>query len=121
MTVALPDVLAVRDRGQGGCELELQLAADLDVLEGHFPEVALVPGVAQIDWAVRLAREHTDCQGRFSSLRDLKFLRVIEPPVRLRLALDWDGVSQTLSFDFQHAGSGLRCASGRVAFDRDDG
>jgi hypothetical protein len=46
-----------------------------------------LPAVAQIGWAVNLARDAFPLPARFSALRSLKFLRVVQPPVRLTIEL----------------------------------
>jgi 3-hydroxymyristoyl/3-hydroxydecanoyl-(acyl carrier protein) dehydratase len=94
---------------------ELELAADLPVFSGHFPGTPILPAVAQIDWALRLAREHFDLPRHFRGLRSLKFLRIVQPPGRVALELVHDGGA--VSFAFSQ--SGAACSTGRIEFTDD--
>jgi len=50
----------VRDATRDGKAVTLRLFVPrtLGYFDGHFPGCPILPGVLQIDWAVRLAREH---------------------------------------------------------------
>jgi len=50
----------VRDATRDGKTVTLRLFVPrtLGHFDGHFPGCPILPGVLQIDWAVRLAREH---------------------------------------------------------------
>jgi 3-hydroxymyristoyl/3-hydroxydecanoyl-(acyl carrier protein) dehydratase len=80
--------------------------------EGHFPELPILPGVVQIDWAIALAREHCGVQGEFAALEGIKFQAVVRPEAALRLTLRWDQAISKLSFDYSQAGK--TSASGKV-------
>jgi 3-hydroxymyristoyl/3-hydroxydecanoyl-(acyl carrier protein) dehydratase len=94
--------------------LELDIRRSLAHFAGHFPEMAILPGVVQVDWAVRYARERFSLSGKFSSLEKVKFLAPILPDIRLDLSLAWDGGSRTL--EFVYADSRRRYSAGRVVF-----
>ena len=53
-----PQVLSVhQDASQSSTmQLTLRVHRDLQWFEGHFPDVALLPGVVQTTWVVELAR-----------------------------------------------------------------
>lgn len=65
----------------------IDVAEHLAVFDGHFDAAAILPGVAQIDWALRLARDCLALPPRFLRLEALKFLRPVLPGSRLHLAL----------------------------------
>lgn len=94
--------------------LELELDPDLVVFDGHFPQFAILPGVAQLDWAVRFGREAFAIRSGILRVEALKFQRVARPGDRLRLELHWQAGCRTLKFRFQ-SGLGLH-SSGRVIF-----
>jgi 3-hydroxymyristoyl/3-hydroxydecanoyl-(acyl carrier protein) dehydratase len=80
---------AISDLRRAGARLtaELDLSPGEIQFQGHFPGTPILPAVAQIGWAVNLARDAFPLPARFSALRSLKFLRVVQPPVRLTIEL----------------------------------
>jgi len=91
-----------------------EVEADHPAFTGHFPGQPILPGVVQLDWAIRLGEGAFGSLGAFRSVEHLKFQATIEPlePVELRLA--WDAAALELGFDF--AGPGGRKSSGFVRF-----
>lgn len=91
--------------------LELALPADLDCFRGHFPGCAILPGVVQLDWAVRLGSEYLGTSREVARVLALKFNRIVCPGARLTLWLEpaADGLS------FRYEGAGEICSSGRIA------
>ena len=94
--------------------VELPLDASLAVFEGHFTQAAILPGVAQLDWAVQLAREVFPLPSQFLRMEALKFQRVARPGDVIRLDLEWQAERGTLVFRYvsEHGPH----ASGRVVF-----
>ena len=73
---------------------EARITDDLAVLDGHFPNEPIVPGVAQLFWADKLAhRAFAGLETTVEVLR-LKFVRVIVPGTLLRLDLERRGRSR---------------------------
>ncbi len=101
-------------RGAEEAELRLLISPDLRVLQGHFPEVPVVPGVAQLDWAVAWAREVFPMTGAFTRLEALKFQALMVPGHRVTLTLGWQTAKRSLSF--RYTGEGRTYSSGRVVF-----
>jgi len=96
-------------------QVELPLDASLAVFDGHFPQAAILPGVAQLDWAVQLAREAFPIPSRFLRMEALKFQRVARPGDTIHLELEWQAERCTLLF--RYASVHGPHASGRVVFD----
>lgn len=103
-------------RAGAALEFTLDLTPDHPVFDGHFPDTPVLPAVAQLDWALRLAREHLPVPAGFKAAHALKFLRMVQPPVRLSLALTPAGAT-TVAFTYSHGGSA--CSSGRIEFTDD--
>ena len=107
-----PQVRAVR-RAAAAVEVDLFVPATLDFFPDHFPRLAILPGVVQIDWAITLGRAHLPVAGTFRGLRALKFLNPILPDTALTLELA-QGAPGELSFSYR---AGARAySSGRVLF-----
>jgi hypothetical protein len=68
----------------------------------------------QIDWAIRIARDQFTLPRHFRALRALKFLRVVQPPVKLTLELERLDGGRSISFTYTHGSSA--CATGRIEF-----
>ena len=71
----------------------LNIHAGLHVFEGHFPQAPILPGVAQLHWAILLARECFDVPAHFVRMDVLKFMRPVQPGTTLMADLRWGGVS----------------------------
>jgi len=95
-------------------ELEIVLDPKLLVFDGHFPQIPILPGVAQTDWAIRYAREVFALPARLLRLDALKFQRITHPGQTLRLRLEWDITCTTLGFSYRSS-LGVH-ASGRAVF-----
>ena len=92
--------------------IDLYVAPTIAHFAGHFPGAALLPGVVQIDWAMRLARRYLAIEGAFSTLEAVKFLGVVLPDTRLKLTLAWDGERRCL--DFSYSDAQRRYSTGRI-------
>lgn len=95
-------------------QVDLDLDPALAVFDGHFPQVPILPGVAQLDWAVRFGREAFALPPYFLRMEMLKFQRVARPGIRIRLHLEWLPQKSALAFRYESA-LGPH-ASGRVVF-----
>lgn len=95
-------------------ELDLQVPESTKYFEGHFPEHPVLPGVAQIDWAVELATRYLSISGRFQRLEAVKFHEFIRPQARVQLSLRYRPDNGKLYFIY--AGDGGKHSSGRIVF-----
>lgn len=102
------------ERSAAAATAELAITPDLAVFDGHFPALAVLPGVAMVDWAMRLAREVFALPADFAKMEVLKFQSLARPGVDLRLQLDWNAAATTLGF--RYTSSIGTHASGRVLF-----
>lgn len=96
----LPQVLSIQ-KETDAVALHLLVSGDLDYFRGHFPGRPILPGVVQVDWAIRFAREHLPVPaGGFVALRMLKFSAPVRPDERLLLRMDWQADSGRLHFTY---------------------
>jgi 3-hydroxymyristoyl/3-hydroxydecanoyl-(acyl carrier protein) dehydratase len=108
-----PEILAVR-QGDMAVELDLALPPGLLYFEGHFPGFAILPGVVQLHWAIRLARAYLPIGVAVPAEMQIKFRRPIRPGAQLllRLALKEAGGRRQMTFDY--GCDGAPCSSGKI-------
>ena len=95
-----PDLHAVR-RGERWVELDLFNRPDLLQLDGHFPAMAIVPGVAQLDWAVKMAARFLDLPLPAATNFQVKFHRLTLPRTTVTLRLEHDAERRRLQFEYR--------------------
>jgi len=97
--------------------LRLDIEARHPGFEGHFDNQPVLPGVVQLDWAERLARELFALQPAFVGLDQLKFQQVIRPgsSVDIELTVNADGSELRFALSSErgaHASGKLRFGAG---------
>ena len=98
-----PTVLAVRS-GDGRAELDLVVPPDLLYCRGHFRNRPILPGVVQIDWAIRLGRRHLQLGPSAPIALKVKFRRLVHPGDCLTLDLRYQADCKRLFFDYRDRG-----------------
>lgn len=93
---------------------ELAAPRDLVYFDGHFPQAPILPGVVQVDWALKIARDCFDLPPAFRGIHALKFQRVIQPETAFSLELLHDPAKNSVTFKFFSSG-GVH-ANGRLMF-----
>jgi acyl-coenzyme A synthetase/AMP-(fatty) acid ligase/3-hydroxymyristoyl/3-hydroxydecanoyl-(acyl carrier protein) dehydratase len=106
-----------REKGPQRAVLALDVVPELRVFDGHFPGMPVLPGVAQVDWAVEFAAQCFALPPRFCRAEQLKFQLPVIPPQRLELTLEWRADAGQLVFRFAsergvHSGGRLLCEGG---------
>ncbi|WMD22885.1 AMP-binding protein [Achromobacter seleniivolatilans] len=90
----------------------LDIPLDLAYFSGHFPSAPVVPGVAQISWALSLAQRDLYPGLRFGGMEALKFQRLLRPGDTAILVLRWEEAKQKLYFTCTV--DDAPCSSGRI-------
>jgi len=98
----------------GHAQVSIALDAALRVFDGHFPGAPILPGVAQVDWAIAFARERFDMPANFIRMDALKFSQPALPGMHLDLDLHWNAATATLQFEYRSTAG--RHSSGRIMF-----
>jgi 3-hydroxymyristoyl/3-hydroxydecanoyl-(acyl carrier protein) dehydratase len=109
----LPDASLISSSA-ADAQFELRIPVDLAYFDGHFDGAPVLPGVAQIQWAIFFARARFGVERAFSRLEAVKFLRPILPGAVVRLSLQWRGERSSLAFVFDSDAG--RHSSGRIIF-----
>ncbi|WP_167377990.1 acyl-CoA synthetase family protein [Pseudomonas floridensis] len=97
-------------------QLTLMVPPDLAYFSGHFPTAPVLPGVVQVDWAMKLGQRLLDLPPRFAGMEVLKFQQLVRPGDRLRLTLRFDAQRGKLHFAF-HNSDDAPCSSGRIVLE----
>ncbi len=109
----LPQVAATQQQ-EDATVLTLVIDPELAHFEGHFREAAVLPGVAQLHWAVHFARTLFEMPPAFKGMDAIKFQHVILPDTRVTLTLRYRADKQQLNFSYS---TGERMhSSGRIVF-----
>ena len=93
--------------------LSVSAPAKLLYFDGHFTDAPILPGVAQLDWAIHYGRQYFDLPPRFRSVQALKFQQVIQPEQTVQLELLYDAAKGSLQFRYT-SDAGAH-ASGRIS------
>jgi 3-hydroxymyristoyl/3-hydroxydecanoyl-(acyl carrier protein) dehydratase len=112
---SLPRVLSSQE-GENLMRWQLFVAAAEPCFDGHFPGQPVLPGVTQLDWAIRLGCGHFGYPLEVATLEVLKFQQLLLPNSRVTLEISHDAAKAKLSFAYVNGDS--RYASGRIAMRR---
>jgi len=94
-----PEIRVVRTLADGA-EFDLFIPPDLAYLDGHFPYMPIVPGVALIDWAVKLAARHLKFPIDSAQAFRVKFRRIAIPNTVVTLSLRHTAPWRRLNFQY---------------------
>ncbi|MCX5539673.1 AMP-binding protein [Paraburkholderia sp. CNPSo 3076] len=107
------ELLAQWDDAEGRT-FELRVPHALVHFAGHFPGLPILPGVVQVDWAMRFARDWVPGVRALASIDQLKFTMPVAPGALLKLVLKHDAARRRVAFAWR---VGERdCASGAFVY-----
>ncbi|RTR29329.1 thioester dehydrase [Shewanella atlantica] len=107
----LPRVLSTDIQGEA-IEWRIFIDAGLPFFDGHFPEQAVLPGVTQLDWAIRMGCEHFNYPVDVATLEVLKFQQLMLPNSEVTLKISQNSSKTKLLFSYFD--DEKRFASGRI-------
>ena len=93
--------LSIRDRSDTRAVVAFSLAPTLIFFDGHFPERAILPGIAQVHLAVLIAERIWRIELHAGNLTRVKFRRVLQPNEAVVLTMTRDLVKKKLTFSYQ--------------------
>jgi 3-hydroxymyristoyl/3-hydroxydecanoyl-(acyl carrier protein) dehydratase len=97
----LPTVIAADTTKDTEIILGLELLPQSEVFCGHFPDKPILPGVVQIDWAVRFASLYLGIDNISARDFQVKFRNIIRPNVPLSLAIQFNAIKNQISFTYK--------------------
>lgn len=106
----LPAVLG-RERG-AQARFTLFLDPAHPAFRGHFPGDPVLPGLVQVDWAIRLGTEAFGDPGPFRALERLRFLEALRPGETVELRI----TPAPESFAFEYRRGEGKVSSGTARF-----
>ncbi|WP_250535524.1 AMP-binding protein [Caballeronia sp. AZ10_KS36] len=106
--------LLAESRAGDTLRYELRVPPSLAHFAGHFPGLPILPGVVQVDWAIRLASEHIAAVRAIESVDRLKFMAPVPPGAVLELRLAHDATRRRVQFAYRM--NGRECASGAIVY-----
>ncbi len=95
----LPDYQLVSADGSEAI-FEVTIVETMECFDGHFDGHPVLPGVAQVTFAVKIAEQHFNFKVNFKGLEVVKFQQVITPPNKVLLKLKHDQEKQKLYFQY---------------------
>lgn len=113
LAVLLPDLFDALPTPDG-LILSLGIPPNLAYFDGHFQQIAVVPGVVQIQWAIHFARQHLGLELTFSHMEAIKFKNLLLPNQLLQLELRYLQAAGKLEFRYHAAADEF--SSGRIYF-----
>lgn len=109
---------AIRELRHDDNRVDLQFVVpdSLLYLQGHFPGFPVLPGVAQLDWAIRYARRYLPVGDAAAKTIQVKFRKPVPANRPIELSLAYIAERRRLSFECRD-GAELY-SSGQIIFDR---
>ncbi|MDR0452281.1 MAG: AMP-binding protein [Treponema sp.] len=95
--------------------LEFSVPRESGYFQGHFPGYSILPGVAQLEMAMRLASRYFGTGIFISRFRRIKFSAIIRPDVPLRMKLVHNAEKNELGFEIKSPDGDTVYSSGTVS------
>jgi 3-hydroxymyristoyl/3-hydroxydecanoyl-(acyl carrier protein) dehydratase len=95
--------------------IELSLPPDSIWFRGHFDGHPILPGVAQLHWAIHHAKAAFNITEHFAGVNVMKFKRPLTPGANVRLELRWHAASHRLEFSYITR-DGATASSGKIIY-----
>lgn len=91
-----PERIVSKD--ENSVELELKFTEECDFFDGHFPQIHLVPAVAQIDIATHFIQKYFNKERYFVSAKRLKFSAPVLPNSTVHYILKYNSEKNLVAY-----------------------
>ena len=115
---ARPFVTAAHASSGLAATVNLRFQPDLACLRGHFPELPVVPGAAQLGWVLEFGAELLGTRSTMSGARTVKFERIIQPGRAIRLQIE--AVPDGGALRFVYSSASGKHSAGHIAMGAGD-
>ncbi len=95
--------------------LEVFIPETCDFFDGHFPEIHLVPAVAQIDMAMHFCKKYFNTKCAMESAKRLKFTSPVKPNSTLHFSLKYNSEKGMITYKLTSADELRTYSSGNIA------
>jgi 3-hydroxymyristoyl/3-hydroxydecanoyl-(acyl carrier protein) dehydratase len=109
----LPEILSSTADGPGAT-YRIRVPPALEHFKGHFPGFPILPGIVQLDWAVRLGRRHFQGLSDSTGVDNFKCQALVFPDAELTLDLRRDETG----LHFRYYDAQRTYSSGKILFAR---
>lgn len=109
----LPEIESV-DAAATTATYRIRVPAALEHFRGHFPGFPILPGIVQLDWAVRLGRRHFAGLDDSTGVDNFKCQALVFPEAGLTLELRRDDAG----LHFRYFDAQRTYSSGKILFER---
>jgi 3-hydroxymyristoyl/3-hydroxydecanoyl-(acyl carrier protein) dehydratase len=107
----LPQIESVDTSGETAT-YRIVVPPALEHFRGHFPGFPILPGIVQLDWAVRLGRRHFQGLDDSTAVDNFKCQALVFPEARLTLELRRDATG----LHFRYFDAQRTYSSGKIVF-----
>lgn len=107
----LPEIDSV-EAGATTATYRIRVPAALEHFRGHFPGFPILPGIVQLDWAVRLGRRHFQGLDDSAAVDNFKCQALVFPEAELTLELRRD----ESGLHFRYFDAQRTYSSGKIVF-----
>lgn len=104
-----------RELHASGGVVRLRVPADLAYLEGHFPEVPVVPGVCQITWVIEEIESFLGRRQSVERMEAVKYFELLLPEQEFNLEYSFNAETGKWTFQMSRD-NGRKISSGRLQF-----
>lgn len=103
------------EKGDGSVTLDFSVTEECDFFEGHFPEIHLLPAVAQIDLMFHFAKKYFNVSGFAAATKRTKFGAPIFPGYTVRLNIKYNAEKNSLTYKLTNPEESKAYSSGTFA------
>ncbi|MDC7219031.1 MAG: AMP-binding protein [Spirochaetales bacterium] len=108
-----PEVLS-REREGNSWTYRLCFPQNYRYFEGHFPELKILPALAQINWILLELEREIGKEAVMVSMPRIKFKNPVFPEREMVVQFSYKEDRGTLSFSYTDGESGIACSSGKI-------
>jgi len=80
----------------------LEVPEELAYLEGHFSEMAVVPGIVQLHWVVNFVKKIWGIPGELIEANQIKFSKLMHPKDSVDLKIEHDFKKSLIKYSYRH-------------------
>ncbi len=111
--INLPEIISTSVDSRA-LETVLVFHGEYRYFDGHFPELKILPALAQLDWAMKAAAEHFGKVGTPVRIPRIKFKSPIFPGVHVKLKITLSEDLSQIQFEYRSVETGGLHSGGKV-------